>query len=236
MKIQFLNFLKSNLIKLSKYLVYFGLFVLVNVCLKMFVIDVFHVTGSSMNPTLLNGNYVVIYKYCKGIRLPRNVFEVPWIGTLAYYCTSNSYINQVLDSSKGKMFNRLGDFLPIKRGDIIVFNNPMVQSNFVIKRCVALPGDSIANYMGETHSPWITPFPIVPYKGMRVPEKILNEMETKLIKKNRAFQYIENDSSYVAKCDCYFVLGDNIHYSEDSRHFGVVSEDLIVGKMGWIIR
>ena len=87
---------------------------LVNVCLKMFVIDIFHVSGSSMNPTLQNGNYVVIYKCCNGIRLPRNVFEVPWIGTLAYYCTPNGYINQILDFSKDKMFNRLGNFFTIQ--------------------------------------------------------------------------------------------------------------------------
>ena len=61
MKKQFLNFLKTKLRRWSKCLAYFGLFVLVNVCLKMFVIDIFHVSGSSMNPTLQNGNYVVIY-------------------------------------------------------------------------------------------------------------------------------------------------------------------------------
>lgn len=211
------------------------MFLLMNICLKMFVIDIFRVSGSSMNPTLQNGDYVFIHKYCTGIRLPRNLFEIPWIGTLAYYCTPNSFIDQVLDSTKDRMFNRWGNFCPIEKGDIIVFNNPLLQSNFVIKRCMALPGDSIENCLKETRSPWITPFPIVPYKGMKISEKILNEAEKRVMQKNRIFQYIEKDSSYIAKCDCYFVLGDNIRYSEDSRHFGVVSEDLIIGKMGGFV-
>lgn len=235
MKKQYWSYLKIVLKKANKHLVYLVLFVLANVCLKMFVIDIFYVSGDSMNPTLQNGNYVFIYKCCEGIRLPRNLYEIPWIGTLAYYCTSDEFTNRVLDSTREKVFKRLGDFLPIKKGDIIAFNNPLLQSSFVIKRCIALPGDSIIRYLEETNSPWITPFSIVPYKGMKIPIDVLNEVEKRTMQKNRIFQYVEKDSAYIAKCDCYFVLGDNIRYSEDSRHYGVVPEYLIIGKMGKII-
>jgi len=67
------------------------------------------------------------------------------------------------------------------------FWNNLLQSNFIIKRCVALPGDSIVDYLKETHSPWITPFPIVPYKGMRVSEKMLNEIEKNIWRKTEYF-------------------------------------------------
>lgn len=32
----------------------------------------------------------------------------------------------------------------------------------------------------------------------------------------------------------YFMLGDNIHHSLDSRHWGLVPDDFIVGVVQWI--
>lgn len=41
-------------------------------------------------------------------------------------------------------------------------------------------------------------------------------------------------TNYQFKHDYYFMLGDNIHHSLDSRHWGLVPDDFIVGVVQWI--
>ena len=189
-----------------------------------------------MYPTLKDKDYVVINKCYIGFRVPRNLFEIPWIGVLCYYCCSETYVKNVLQRTKKVNFTRWGTFSPIKRGDIIAFNNPFLMNSYAIKRCVALPGDSIKQYLEGVHSPWITPFSKVPYKGMRIYEKDLSSAEKKILKRNSLFQYVERDSVFVAKNNGYFVLGDNRIHSEDSRLWGIISEDLIIGKLELVIK
>lgn len=189
-----------------------------------------------MYPTLRDNDYVLINKCSVGFRMPRNIFEIPWIGTLYYYCCSETYVSDVLHRTKNENFTRWGMEPSIKKGDIIVFNNPFLMKSYVVKRCIALPGDSILHYLKDVHSPWITPFSIVPYKGMKVYEKNLSLAEKKVMKQNRLFQYLEKDSVFIAKNNGYFVLGDNRAHSEDSRLWGIISEDLIVGKLELIIK
>ncbi len=50
----------------------------------------------------------MLCKYYAGIRLPRNMFEVPWIGTLAYYFNVSEKIDSVLHKSKRENFKRIG--------------------------------------------------------------------------------------------------------------------------------
>lgn len=107
---------------------------------------------------------------------------------------------------------------------------PTLLQCYAVKRCIAVPGDFIKKYENNSHSPWLTPFDIVPYKGMRIKECALSEAEKKVMKQNINFTYLENESMYIAKEDCYFVLGDNRKYSEDSRLWGFVPANLIIGK------
>lgn len=227
---------KSNSRKGVWGIILLSLFVLLNIGLKMFVADVFRISGFSMYPTLQDGDYVLINKCCIGFRLPRNVFEVPWLNVLCYYCTSKSYVNNVLQSTSKKDFSRWGDFNPVKRGDVIAFNHPGLMREFVVKRCVGLPGDSIGEYLEGVHSPSITPFSVVPYKGMKIFERKLTLAEKEAMKRNRLFRYVEEDSVFVAKYDGYFVLGDNLKHSDDSRLWGILSEDLIVGKLEFVLK
>ena len=231
------NFMKKALLcclKRSRFLIFVTSFLFVNILLKMFLIDVCRISGDSMCPTLKDGDYVVLCKYYAGIRLPRNMFEVPWIGTLAYYFNVSEKIDSVLHKSKRENFKRIGgDVFSVRAGDLVAFNDPLSVNGCVVKRCVGLPGEPINQYI-DKNSLMFTPFSVIPYKGMRTSCRTLGEKEKTLLRKHRAFEFDKKDSSFVAVNDCYIMLGDNRRYSLDSRSWGVVSKDLFLGKVIYV--
>lgn len=233
------NYMKKLLlccIKNSKYWMVLFLFLSLNIMLKMFFVDIFSVSGDSMYPILKNGDYVVLCKFYGGMRLPRNVYEIPWIGSALYYLSDKEAVNNALEESKKKNFLRFAEnFASLKSGDLVAFNNPLALNNNVVKRCVGMPGDSICWHIEDNDElRMLSLFSVVPYKGMKISEKAFNYEEKELMNKNRAFRYDEKDSSYVAIDDCYIMLGDNKTFSIDSRHWGVISKDLVIGKVIYV--
>ena len=99
-----------------------------------------------------------------------------------------------------------------ERGDVLVFHNPNNPEEDYIKRIIGLPGDTIEIYDGTV---WINGQPLVE-------EYPLNEIP-------RAQSY----GPLVIEPDNLFVMGDNRPQSQDSRVFGQLSEDLVVGK-AWV--
>lgn len=186
-----------------------------------------------MFPTLKDGNYVVVLKSYYGIRKPKSIYEIPWLGILANYCMDRNYTDSILKETKLKNWEKKIKFFSMKRGDIIAFNIPQYPNEYAIKRCVALPGDSIKKYVGKVVSPWLTPFEIVPYQGMAIKKDSLTSNEQRFIMQNKAFKYSPKDSCYIALMDCFLVLGDNLEVSEDSRIWGCIPENNIIGKFAF---
>ena len=90
-----------------------------------------------MENTINEGDIVLVNKLLYGVRLPMSPFEIPWINVLYY-----------LKNSKKKSptvsweYKRLKGISYCKRKDIIVFNSPD-DHRIMIKRCIALPGDTL---------------------------------------------------------------------------------------------
>ncbi len=95
------------------------IFALITVLIiKVFFFEIYTIPTSSMEQTLLPGDLILVNKISFGIRIPYTNFKLPSISN-------------------------------INRGDVIVFNYPMDENSLIankslfIKRCVALPGDTL---------------------------------------------------------------------------------------------
>lgn len=103
-----------------------------------------------------------------------------------------------------------------KRGDVIVFRAPnQVSTTYYIKRIIALPGETMR--IGNNQ---ITIFN--------------QEYPNGLVLDESFYQPINGDSSNIEKMlpdDKYFVLGDNRKASSDSRSWGLLDKDNIIGRV-----
>lgn len=181
--------------------------------LRSFIVEPFVIPSGSMIPTLEVGDYILVNKYVYGLRLP--VF-----GT------------KVVDMD-----------LP-ERGDVMVFFPPH-QDRYFIKRVVGLPGDVI-RYGNKRLSinGQVVPASVVDVAagprsdgegdgsaardpGLLVLEEQLGEAE------HRAYVYPsrrESTREWRVPAGHYFMMGDNRDRSDDSRRWGFVPEENIVGK------
>ncbi len=108
------------------------------VIIKLFIIEAITIPTTSMEKTLLPGDFVFVSKIHYGPRIPMTLLSVPF--------TNNP--NLFLDWVELPYF-RLPGLCRIKNNDVVVFNNPMENGKPVdkrtryVKRCVGLPGDSV---------------------------------------------------------------------------------------------
>jgi len=101
-------------------------------------------------------------------------------------------------------------FHPPRRGDVVVFHSPQNPDQDIIKRVIALPGETVEIKGGKVY-----------INGTPLEEPYIAEEPR-----------YDLPPQYVSE-DCYFVLGDNRNYSSDSHVWGVVPEKNIIGK-AWI--
>jgi signal peptidase I len=179
-----------------------------------FIFEPFRVPSNSMMPTLLTGDFILVNKFDYGLRLP------------------------ILNS-------KIVDFSKPERGDVIVFRYPNYEHSAgysgvdFIKRVVALPGDTISYEKdhlavnGET----IEYRKIGSYKGVDSGKTMSGYRHVKeLINKanHDILLHPLGHSREISKTTVpeghYFVMGDNRSHSSDSRFWGYVPEDFILGK------
>ena len=109
---------------------------------------------------------------------------------------------------------RLPTVKEIKRGDVLVFIYPEDKKKDFIKRMVGLPGDVIEIKSGTIY-----------VNGQPLLEPVFNQRYYY----NRGDFAQENQKLTVPQ-DSYFVLGDNSGSSKDSRYWGFVPKDNILGQ------
>lgn len=172
---------------------------------RSFVAEPFTIPSESMLPTLRVGDYILVNKFHYGLRLPV-------IGT------------------KIKNLNQP------ERGDIMVFKYPGNTKINYIKRVVGLPGDEISyenkrlTINGEKIVEELTSEgDQISYSQVRVYEEVLGEAKH-LIQKRLGIKRFREAKSWVVPEGHYFVMGDNRDNSNDSRFWGTVPDELVVGK------
>lgn len=194
--------------------------------LRSFLYEPFKIPSSSMVPTLLVGDLILVNKYTYGVRLP----------------VINKKIIEVNDP---------------KRGDVMVFKYPEDPSLDYIKRVVGVPGDKIVyknkrltvngqalsyeaqpDYLDEDRLTYSKQFT---ENLSGVAHRILNDEGVSPFTSNeRNFPGHENCSFNGGDFSCtvpsgnYFMMGDNRDNSLDSRYWGFVPDQNIVGKAFFI--
>ena len=221
--------LASRLTQRPWYLEYTASFfpvILIVFVLRSFLFEPFRIPSGSMIPTLQIGDLILVNKYQYGIRLP--------------------VINR-----------KIIDLGSPQRGDVMVFRFPHNTTQDYIKRVVGLPGDRV-EYADRRLSINGQPVPEQPLPRYFEEDRVqyyaqfaekLGNVEHRIILSEgpgvppmRAFahthpqacQYTAAGVSCTVPEGHYFVMGDNRDNSEDSRFWGFVPDENIVGRAFFI--
>ncbi len=177
--------------------------ILIVLLIRSFLAEPFRIPSGSMEPTLLVGDLILVNKFSYGLRLP------------------------VLNTK----FIELGE---PQRGDVVVFRYPRDPSLDYIKRIIGLPGDEIA-YRGKQLTVNGEPVPAEwlstgSASTLRAAVEKLPGKAHQIQINTRQPPHLFRDSPWTVAEGNYFVLGDNRDHSQDSRFWGFVPEDHLVGK------
>jgi signal peptidase I len=148
-------------------------------------------------------------------------------------------VDKMAYAPPGAVSKYLLPYTPVKHGDIIVFRYPIDLKQTLVKRAIGLPGDRIrilnkqvylnGQALREPYKHHKTDF-VVPYRDTFPSYPVGQVYE-------RAFTMLRNnvvDGEVLVPPDCYFAMGDNRDVSLDSRYWGFVPRENIVGKP-WLI-
>ncbi|MEQ1776256.1 MAG: signal peptidase I [Burkholderiales bacterium] len=209
-----------------EYAVSFFPVILIVFLLRSFLVEPFKIPSGSMLPTLLIGDFILVNKYTYGIRIP--------------------IINK-----------KIVDMNLPQRGDVMVFRYPENPSQDYIKRVVGTPGDVVVyrdkrltingieakttlegdyNYV-ESGLNFTASQRLLEALG-KSRHSILTQadMPTVHIGGVNPFPFRENcvynDGGFTCTVPPrhYFMMGDNRDRSSDSRYWGFVPDENIVGK------
>ncbi|HCJ51561.1 MAG: signal peptidase I [Gallionellaceae bacterium CG1_02_56_997] len=200
--------------------------ILIVFCIRSFLVEPFKIPSGSMIPTLQVGDFILVNKFTYGIRLP--------------------------------IINR--KIVPLndpQRGDVMVFHYPENPSVDYIKRVVGVPGDVVEyshkrltingveqvqqaegdyNYV-ESGLNFVHTEQYLETLGERKHSLLVNpDMPDVHLGSVAEFKGKENCvyNQDVIRCtvpaDQYFMMGDNRDNSRDSRYWGFVPDNQIVGK------
>ena len=174
---------KKNLFK--EYLEPILIAVLIALFIRTFVVQAFKIPSSSMEPTLLVGDYLMVNKFIYGLKIP---------------------------STNTKVFQ----YKKPQRGDIIVFIYPKDHSKDFIKRVIGTEGEKVQ----------------IIHNKIYINDRLIDDPWGHFIRTgwSESLQSMENFGPVVVPKDSLFVMGDNRDNSLDSRFWGYVDLNAVLGK------
>ncbi|WP_250476882.1 MULTISPECIES: signal peptidase I [unclassified Caballeronia] len=193
---------------------------------RSFIVEPFKIPSGSMVPTLLVGDFILVNKYEYGLRMP----------------ITNT---------------KLTNGSPLKRGDVVVFRYPKDESVDYIKRVIGLPGDTVA-YEDKKLTINGKPVPETPLPDYFDDERIgyakqfeedLDGRKNAILNNPQVPPFVVGADDFPFRDNCnynaqgvtckvppgnYFMMGDNRDNSADSRYWGFVPDNNIVGRAFFI--
>lgn len=168
--------------------------------LRSFLVEPFQIPSGSMLPTLEVGDFILVNKYAYGLRLP----------------VAGTKILEVGDP---------------ERGDVMVFRYPEDGKTNYIKRVIGLPGDTV-RYRDKQlfiNNQKVESEFVVRLPPVEVRREDLGEVEHDIYL-TMGRPGTAGEGEWQIPEGEYFVMGDNRDNSNDSRYWGTVRDELIVGK------
>ena len=150
------------------------------------------------------------------------------------------FVNREQFAPKTKWMGPLLPYRDIKRGDIVVFLSPAEPGLYMVKRIMGVPGDHLHLRDGAVYrnGEKLTE-PYVMYKGPQSsttpiattsPRCLLRTPPTSRPEwRLQMRSHIENDDIVVPP-DSYFGMGDNRDGSLDSRYWGFIPKEHVIGR------
>lgn len=146
---RFISLIKNVFLrKMVKGIFLFVFLLAATIGIKLLAFDIYKIPSSSMENLLYPEDVIVVNKLDYGPRLPRSPFEIPWVN-LGFYMNKNA---------RARMkeiwwdYKRLLGTSTIKQGDVFVFNSVWNKDYILIKRCTALPGDTLRIKDGDVYT------------------------------------------------------------------------------------
>jgi len=178
--------------------------VVIAVFVITFIVQAFQIPSESMMNTLLVGDYLLVNKLCYGGR---------------------SFGDDLMPYQK------------VARGDIIVFHYPVDPQQHFVKRVIGMPGDRLRLVSKQV---WINGKPLKEsyVRFLEPPNNLFRDNFPRLDipaiglegKWWLEMRKLVEDGELIVPQGHYFVMGDNRDNSQDSRYWGFVPRENIIGR------
>ncbi|MFQ5709809.1 MAG: signal peptidase I [bacterium] len=186
--------------------------------LRAFVVQAFRIPTGSMKDTLLVGDFLLVNKFIYGVRTPDHI---PMINAQIPY-------------------GRLPAFKDPTNGDVVVFKYPKNPELDYIKRCIAVGGQTVEIRDGTVYVDGKPEGEKIdlgreydPDEGRFVEYFRINAPNGKsYVIRHYADHYLKSEDfgPVTVPEDHYFMMGDNRDNSADSRVWGFLPHDNVVGE------
>lgn len=204
---------------MKKRLIYLSVFIVFIIILKIFLLEIYTVSHTSMNNTLKQGDKVLILK---------SLYNIKRHDILVFNYNDEVYIKRCIGLPSEK--------IKIKAGCVYVNGSAIKEVPTIIKNTEEeFDSFSISQIHNRFEQNWnLLNFGIyiIPQKEMKIECTNSNKsIYGNLINWNQ-YNIINTEKKYCTfNENCFFLIGDNRPQSNDSRYFGAIRESDIIGKV-----
>lgn len=188
--------------------------------IQRFIFEIKIVPSESMLHTIEVGDYVLVNKLAYGAPIPSDIAQVPLLNLLNFFPKIRD-----IWSKWACRWNRLPGYSVIERGDIAVYISPVNPDRRLIKRVIAIPGDTFQIVRGKVY---------INKRPQQNPERAIlidSTAETSRVPFPKEKEWTLNDyGPLIIPPDSFFMMGDYRGNSQDSRFYGFIPRSAFLGR------